>query len=129
MAIYRAGTLLIPSGPSHDPDRKHLHVVCNDTDKNGFVLIVPIASWTNELCDNTCGLLPHDHAFIRRRSWVVYRKASIITAEKLEQGVKSLLVSRHDKMNAAAFLRIKNGICQSSQTPRKIKKYFDAQGE
>ena len=33
MPIYRAGTLLVPSGPSHDPDRKHLHVVCNDTDK------------------------------------------------------------------------------------------------
>ena len=69
MPIYRAGTLLIPSGPSHDPDLKHLHVVCNDTDDDGNNLIVPVASWTNDLCDDTCILLPHEHDFVRHKSW------------------------------------------------------------
>lgn len=124
MPIYRAGTLLIPSGPSHDPDRKHLHVVCNDTDAMGFNLIVSVATWTNDLCDDTCILLPHDHGFIRHRSWVVYRKAEIIEAARLEKGLQDHLVFRHDNMNAAAFLRVRHGICRSSATARKIKNYF-----
>lgn len=124
MAIYRAGTLLIPSGPSNDPNRKHLHVVCNDTDANGLNLIVPVATWTNDLCDPTCHLLAHDHDFLRHKSWVVYRNAAIVEAVRLETGINERIVIRHADMNNSAFLRVKNGICRSLSTPRKIKKYF-----
>ena len=125
MAIYEKGTLLIPSGPSHDPDRKHLHIICNDTDGNGYNLIVPMASWTNDLCDETCVLLEHDHAFIRTKSWIVYRNAKIEMAIKLERGVQNGLIEPHKDMNANAFLKVKNGICQSPHTKRKIKRYFE----
>ena len=124
MAIYRAGTLLIPTGPSHDPDRRHLHVVCNDTDEKGNNLIVPVASWTNDLCDNTCILQPHDHGFIRHKSWLVYRNAVVKAAERLEHGIREHLLLRHDDMNQAAFLRVRNGISRSPHTKRKIKVYF-----
>lgn len=124
MLIYRAGTLLLPSGPSYDPDRKHLHVVCNDTDEDGNNLIVPIASWTNDLCDNTCILLPHDHEFVRHKSWVVYRNCTVVAASKLEHGITEKIIATHADMNAAAFLRVRNGICRSSYTAKKIKSYF-----
>lgn len=127
MAIYRAGTLLIPSGPSHDPDRKHLHVVCNDTDADGRNLIVPIATWVNDLCDSTCILQPHDHDFVNRKSWVVYRNCSIVEANGLERGIAEKIVARHADMNAAAFLRVRNGVCRSTFTARKIKRYFGCQ--
>lgn len=125
MSIYRAGTLLIPSGPSHDPDRKHLHVVCNDTDDDGNNLIVPVASWTNNLCDDTCILLPHEHDFVRHKSWVVYRNCTIVEALGLERGIVEKKIAPHADMNAAAFLRVRNGVCRSKHTPRKIKRYFE----
>jgi len=124
MPIYKAGTLLIPSGPSHDPNRKHLHVICNDTDEDGLNLIVPVASWTNDLCDATCILWPHDHDFVRRKSWVVYRNCSIVSATSLENGISEKIIAIHADMNAAAFLRVRNGVCRSSSTSRKVKRYF-----
>lgn len=47
--VLKKGTLLIPSGPTHDPDKKHLFVVCTDACAEGRHLLVPINSWTNDL--------------------------------------------------------------------------------
>ena len=124
MPIYKAGTLLIPSGPSHQPERKHLHVICNDTDEGGLNLIVPLATWTNDLCDSTCVLLPHDHDFVRHKSWVVYRNCSIVLATSLERGIIDKIIATHADMNAAAFLRVRNGVCRSKFTSRKVRRYF-----
>lgn len=46
--VLKKGTLLIPSGPTHDPDKKHLFVVCTDVCAEGRHLLVPINSWTND---------------------------------------------------------------------------------
>lgn len=124
MPIAKAGTLLIPSGPSHDPDRQHLFIVCNDTDENGLNLIVPVTSWTNDLCDATCPLEPHEHAFLKHSSYVLYRKARIEDTKTLQAGLASGLLTSHDPVNGQVFLKVRNGICRSSQTPRKIKTYF-----
>lgn len=124
MPITRAGTLLIPSGPSHDPDRQHLFVVCNDTDENGLNLIVPVTSWTNELCDATCRLDSHEHAFLKHASYVLYRKARVEAAKLLQDGLARGLLASHEPVNGQVFLKVRNGVCRSSQTPRKIKTYF-----
>lgn len=116
--------MLIPSGPSHDRDRRHMFVVCNDTDENGLNLIVPVASWTNDLCDATCRLAPHEHALLKHASYVLYRKARIETAKALLDGLASGLLAPHDPMNGQVFLKVRNGVCRSPQTPRKIKTYF-----
>lgn len=127
MQFRRAGTLLIPSGPLHDIARQHLHIICNDTDENGQNLLVSITSWTNDLCDPTCRLEPHEHPWLRHASYVLYRKAQIRDAEKIESGIKQGLFTVKEAMNAQTFLRIRNGICKSPQTPRKIKNYFSCE--
>lgn len=127
MPIAKAGTLLIPSGPSHDPDRRHMFVVCNDTDANGQNLIVPVTTWTNDVCDPTCRLDPHEHAFLRHASYVLYRNARIEPAQALQEGLANGLFSTHDPVNGQVFLKVKNGVCRSLQTPRKIKVYFGCQ--
>jgi hypothetical protein len=119
------GTLLVPSGPPHDPDRKHLHIVCNDTDASGFNLLVPVSSWINDLCDGTCVLLRHEHPWLTKpKSYVLYRNATLCEAVALQRGIqKSMVIARED-CNAQVSLRIRNGICNSPRTPRKIKSYY-----
>lgn len=120
----RAGTLLIPSGPSHDLSRRHLYVVCTDPCENGDQLIVSVTTWTNNLCDGTCILQAHEHEWLTHQSYVFYRKARIEAARTLDNGVAQGIFEPRGEMNRQTFLRICNGICRSSQTPRKIKRYF-----
>lgn len=127
MANYdpcKKGTLLIPSGPSHDSERKHLHVICTDCDNEGKQLIVSVSSKTNSPCDETCLLQIHEHEFLDRVSYVFYRKAKIVSQSSLVNGVEQNIFIPRDDMNGQTFLRIKSGICRSPQTPNKIKKYF-----
>jgi hypothetical protein len=124
MAIYRAGTLLIPSGPRHDRDRKHLHVVCNDTDEDGNNLVVPITSCRDHRDDPTCILEEWEHEWLWRKSYALYREAKILSATTLENGLKIHKIQRKADINGQAFLKVRNGVCISPRTPRKIKRYF-----
>ncbi len=73
---FKRATLLIPSGPVNDPDRKHLFVLLTDPieapDFNGKqVLLVNIASVPKSLpYDSTCILQPGVHRFIKHESYV-----------------------------------------------------------
>lgn len=114
----------MPSGPSNEPDRKHLHIVCCDPNENGEVVIISIASYVNPLCDGTCILQANDHSWLKHKSYVLYRSAQIIEAAKLEAGIASGEILKRDSMNAQAFLRLRNGICKSPHTKRKVKRFM-----
>lgn len=124
MPVYERATLLVPSGTFHAPDKKHLHIVCCEPNDSGDVVLVSIASYTNDLCDQTCILEPHDHGFIRHRSYVLYRKADIFSAQALTTGVEDGSIIVRDDLNAQVFLRVRNGICASPQTKRKVKRFM-----
>lgn len=124
MAVYKAGTLLIPSGPSHDVNRRHLHVVCNDADETGHCLLVGITAYSNSLCDDTCVLEPSEHPWLWKRSYVLYRRARKWESSAILRGISSGKIEVRDDMNAQTFLRVKNGVCRSPHTSRKIKRYF-----
>lgn len=124
MNYPRAGTLLIPSGPSHDPNQRHMFIVCTETAADGTNLLVPVASWVNDLCDATCRLAVHEHGFLRHPSYVFYRNARIEPAQKLHDGLAAGIFTTHDPVNGQVFLRVRNGICRSPQTARKINIYF-----
>lgn len=124
MAIAKKSTLLIVSGPNHDPERKHLHVICNDPDGEGNVAIVSICSVTGTSHDTTCILEQHEHAFLKHKSFVLYARARIVSESSLVKGVAAKLMVLHDDMNGQTFLRVLKGVCRSPQTPRKVKKYL-----
>jgi hypothetical protein len=98
----KKGTLLIPSGTGYAPDKRHLFVICTDACSNGQHLLVPIATWQNDLSDPTCKLAAGDHDFIKHPSYVLYRKARIELATTLIAGVHEKAFSPHDPMNASA---------------------------
>lgn len=122
----RSGTLLIPSGTAHDPDRRHLHVICTDPDAQHQVLLVSITTWTNDLCDATCVLNPGCHEFIRKKSWAFYRKPRIETTSTLINGVKENIFIPKECLAASDFQRLCAGILTSPTTPRKTKAYYAA---
>lgn len=122
--LLKKGSLLIPSGPNHDPDKKHLHIICTDPDDQGKQLIVSVSSKTDAPCDDTCILQPNEHEFLKRESYVFYRKAIIIEHSSLVNGVNSNLFKPKADINGQTFLKVTKGICNSIQTPKKIKVYF-----
>ena len=93
-------------------------------DATGNVVIVSITTYTNDLCDQTCVLQAHEHPWLRHKSFVLYRKAEIISAVALQARIDSGEVAERDDVNPQTFLRIKNGLCNSPQTKRKVKRYL-----
>lgn len=112
------------SGTAKEPGKAHLFVVCTDPCANGLQIIVPITSYTNDLCDQTCLLAPHEHRFLKHKSYIFYRKSRIEPATSLITGILTGAFRRDEDLNTQTFLRVRNGICRSPQTPRRIKAYF-----
>jgi len=120
----RRGTILIPSGPDHDPDRMHLFIICTDPCANGLQVLVPLASLINDLCDKTCILQKYEHKFLTHESYVLYRKARLELNSVLLNGIIDESLIAHEVCNGQTFTKVNNGICNSPHTPRKIKFYL-----
>jgi hypothetical protein len=116
-------TMLIPSGTDHNPDNKHLFIVCTHACNENKHLIVPITGWTNHLCDGTTRLAPGCHRFVIKDSYIFFRKARIESAAAMAAGVDSGQFVLHDAVSSPMLASIMQGICLSIQTPRKVKKY------
>ena len=124
MPIRPRQTFLMKSGPSHDPERLHLHVVCLDVDDDGNTLIVPVSSYYSG-CDSTCILKAGTHELINRESYILYRKAQIRNADELQASIVAGMLIPQKDMSQHFFLMIRNGVGRSIRTPRNIKKYFN----
>lgn len=123
----RRATLLVPSGPIDDPDRKHLFVLLTDPQPpDQSTLLVGVASVYDSIPhDPTCYLYPGDHPFIRRQSYINYARARIEPAPKLVEGVKQGLLIPQGTLDATIFARVCKGLLESSRTTPKIKKFFE----
>ena len=126
----RRATLLIPSGPAHDFDRKHLFIILTDPvadPVNGnkvSVLLTSLSTLDIALQhDPTCILHPGDHPFVTRDSYVSYRTSRIQEAEKIINGVASGMLVAKEPMDSGIVDRICKGL-DSYQTPEKIKRFF-----
>lgn len=120
----KSGSILIPSGPSTDPERRYLFVICTDACPESKHLLVPLATYRNEYCDSTCILEPYEHPFIRVKSFVLYRSSRVEFVDTLQKGVNDGILVPREPVNKQTFLRIAKGICRSRGTPQKIKSYY-----
>lgn len=113
----------MPTGTYHNPDKRHLHIVCTDPDDKGRIVLVPVSTWTNDLCDSTCILLKHEHPWLwKPKSYVYYRKADFFETVAIERGLASGDLEEQARCNDQVFLRVLNGLCNSPNTPKKIKR-------
>ncbi len=129
---FKRATLLIPSGPAHDADRKHLFILLTDPhphQQTGVksVLLVSLSTLNKNLPhDKTCVLYPGDHPFVKVESYVVYQKARIEEAEKLMRGVDKGLFTPRDMLDSEIFARVCYGLTQSRLTAPTILSFYEA---
>jgi len=120
----RQATLLIPSGPPTDPDKKHLFVICTKQSPDKELLLVSISRWKATYCDSTCLLGAGDHPFIKSKSFVEYRKARIETTSTITAGIKQGVFFPKDTMDGKVFAQIMAGFEDSLFTPGKVLKFL-----
>ena len=124
-------TILVPSGPVADPDRKHLFVVLTSPycEKGGtpsvamvsFRSVVPALPY-----DQTCLLDKGDHLFIKHPTWVDYGKARIEASAAILRGVQDGILVQQDPLREEVFRRVAAGLCTSPLTPLKIADFYFA---
>ena len=121
-------TLLLPSGPNHDKNRKHLFVILNNPimhEGNKRVALVNISSvHINVYCDSTCILKPGDHAFVKRESYVRYDKAQVEKIDILIGKVKEGVYIPHQPMVSEVCDRICKGLIESPHTPTRVQRFY-----
>lgn len=124
--VTRRATVLVPSGTLSQPDLKHLFILLNNpVDQKRLVLLVSISTVRpGRPHDPACLLYPGDHPFIKVDSYVVYRKARIEEADKIERGVTGQILVPREPMDAAIFVRICEGVLVSRHTEPAIKTFF-----
>lgn len=119
-------TLLIPSGPRGYESRCHLHIICTNPCPAQEQLLISVCSYKEGFrhVDDTCILQKHEHPFLSRESFVLYRAATTKDVREITQGIKSGLYIQKGKINGQTFLRILRGIDSSPFIPRKFVNYY-----
>ena len=129
---YRRATLLVPSGPAHDPDQKHLFILLTDPaqvldyeDKHS--LLVGVTTIHADIpYDSACELHPGDHPFIKHRSYVFYAQARIEVSQKLIDGIKRGVFSSQGMLAEDIFARVCHGLTVSRSTTPKVLAFYQA---
>jgi len=129
MASRRA-TVLIPSGPAHDPDRKHLHIVLTDPSKdkdgNVRVLVVNICKIpASNLYDPSCTLFPGEHPFVVEQSYVSYQFLQLSDPTHLEQKVAEGTFVAKPLMDQKVFEYVIEGLRDSPLTDPRYLLFFE----
>ena len=124
----RGATLLIPSGPPHDPDRMHLHIVLtNPLVTTGDVLLVCVCSIPqSNLYDGSCTLFPGEHPFVVKHSFVDYNRCAIANAQALELKVINKVFFGKPSLNAKRIEDVLVGFVESPRVAPKFKRFFSA---
>lgn len=125
--VVRRATLLIPSGPAADLQRKHLFVCVTDpVGESGATLLVSVSSIRPpQRYDVTCRLYRGDHPFIQHDSYVQYSTARVEPATKLVSGVERGIFVPREPMDGGVFARICRGITESRFVAHKIRVFYE----
>lgn len=127
MAAWQAvagATLLMPTGPTGD----HLHVVLNDPKQFpgygshlSIVLVSVSTVRTGIPYDDTCVLSPGCHAFVKDKSYVVYRRARIEQVLHVAQLVERGLFKPHSPFTPQLLTLIAVGLKSSPFATREFR--------
>lgn len=108
-----------------------MHIVCNNPvpypayGNAETVLLVNISSIDPAIIHDPTTLLDvGDHPFIKRPSYVYYRKADIYSTTSLVAGVADKSIILKEICPDHSFTRILDGFKESKLVLRKIKNYY-----
>lgn len=122
---FKKATLLMQSGPLHDPERLHLFILITDpVGDNKEVLMVSLSSIRDGRHDVACELNPGDHSFINKPSYVLYSHARIEPADKLLKGINEGIFIPQGTITDEVFGKICEGFDASIHVTPRIKKFI-----
>ncbi|AAZ33705.1 conserved hypothetical protein [Pseudomonas savastanoi pv. phaseolicola 1448A] len=127
--VFQQGTLFIVTGPV-----PHLHVVMNDPVHCGeinemSVLVVNFSSvQQGAFHDPACVLHPGCHPFINRKSWVVYRGATVLKVPRLETQIIAGDVRPDTPVSRIVYDQVRAGFDLSDLVAPKISRYLRKHG-
>lgn len=117
--------LLMPSGPAHDLDRKHLFVILTEASKTGHYLLVPISSIKEgRFYDPTCEVATGEHPFVTTKSSLEYRFIQLKHGTAIIKGIESTLFIEKEAISESLYQRICAGITVSRHIPKWAIKDF-----
>jgi len=119
----RRATILVPSGPSTDPDRLHLHVLVAQMETDW--LLVSLSSVPEGFrFDGTTVAAVGEHPFVRQRSYIAYRHARIESQQTLLNGVNSGAFLPREAVPNELFGRICSGFDFSPFCTPYIREFY-----
>jgi hypothetical protein len=121
----KQNTLLMPSGPVNDLDKKHLFIIVTDACKSHQHILIPVCSIKEErYTDMTCVLTAGEHEFLKIDSYIHYALTKQKHIEALKQGIANGNFILKDDVSDPVFKRVCDGIVASKHTPRWAKRDF-----
>jgi hypothetical protein len=124
MAIEAGGTFICNDDELTE-DSQHLWVIVSDpVAYPESVVIVNLSSSSNAGYDPACNLRQGDHWFVKHPSFVYYRRAKVLTAQRLAEAN----ISHKTSVSAEVLARIREGARKSNRLPRHIKQHLIEQG-
>ncbi|CDN56511.1 Hypothetical protein RG1141_CH41970 [Neorhizobium galegae bv. officinalis bv. officinalis str. HAMBI 1141] len=118
---YKTASFLGPINEVH-----HLFAVMNNPCADSQCLLINITSIRpGKYHDPACELDVGDHAFIRHPSYVLYRLAETMRADRIGKFVDLNYYLTKDDWEPVIFQRIVNGIRNSDDTKPRVIKYAD----
>jgi hypothetical protein len=125
----KKATLLIPSGPRHDPERKHLWIILTDQCPLNAHLIVSVCTIRiGEYHDPSCVIEAGEHPRIKEKSYVLYRLARAERHNTLINGEAAWLYQKDETVSDALFERVCAGVAASEHIPIRMLRYFNGRG-
>ena len=124
----KGATVLVPSGPAHDPDRLHLQLILTDPiAATGEILMTSLCKIpASNIYDGSCSLFPGEHSFVTLHSYVSYRHCKIVQALMLEAKVSAHEFYAKEELGPKRLGDVLVGFKDSPHVAPKYRRFFDA---
>jgi hypothetical protein len=107
----KKATLLMPSGPLDDPERRHLWIILTDPcPRDAHLLVSASTLRENRFHDPSCIIEPGEHKRIKARSWIEYRRCRAELSTALVNGEASWLYHPAEPVSDELLERICDGL-------------------
>lgn len=121
----RGHTLLIPSGPPHDPDRKHLFLIATDICGDGDHLLVGLSSIKSGIYhDPACIIAAGSHPFLGVASYAEYKFARRDFTTHLSRLVDRGAFLQREDASPDLLNQVCVGIELSKHISRSMRAYY-----
>ena len=126
MIMFSQGDVFWISSPESNVE--HLHIIISIPDKDPQkIVVVPLTTYESWV-EDTCVLRTGDHPVITHDTCVDYRRATILTAEKLDSALKKHQIRKAQKILPNILEQILSGASKTKSIPRDCDNILVSQG-